>query len=280
MAVPTLNKSEFDELQSYIHSNFGIWLPDGKMTMVEQRIRPLVVDAGLPTFSDFIRLKLKSPSATDLTEFVNRITTNHTYFARESEHFDYLKKTVLPELTPIIKRETQEGSKHVFRMWCSAASRGHEPYTLAMLQRQYFGAEYPRWDAGLLATDISERSLKYAIRGYYPSDEVEALPADMRQKFFTKRGDEWEVVPELRKDVLFRSFNLNNDRYRFRRPFDVVFCRNVLIYFNMPTKLEVVGKICDQLRPGGYLFLGLAESIGRGTAGLKYVQPGVYKKSR
>lgn len=276
MAVPTLQKSEFDELQDYIHSTLGIWLPEGKMTMVEQRIRPLVVDAGLPTFSDFIRLRLRSPSPTDLTEFVNRITTNHTYFARESEHFDYLKQTVLPELVPGLKRDGQ--GTPIFRMWCCAASRGHEPYTLAMLQRQYFGNDYPNWDAGLLATDISERSLKYAIRGVYPDDEVQALPADMRQKFFNKRGNEWEVHQNLRKDVLFRSFNLNNSTYRFRRPFDVVFCRNVLIYFNMPTKLEVVGKLCGQMKLGGYLFLGLAESIGRGTAGLKYVQPGVYKK--
>lgn len=280
MNQPSLSKQEFSELQSFVHSTIGIWLPDGKMSMVEQRIRPLVVDAGLHSFGEFLKQRLTNqPKKADITAFVDRITTNHTYFARETEHFEFLRHTVLPEICKGIRARSQ-GSRPILRMWCSAASRGHEPYTLAMIQRQFLGSEYDSWDAGLLATDISDKSLKFAIRGRYAEDEVRALGPEMQRQFFFKSGDEWEVNPKLKNDVLYRHFNLNSPRYSFRRPFDIVFCRNVLIYFDMPTKLDVVRKICGQMQRGGYLFVGLAESLGREVGDLKYLRPGIYQKRR
>ncbi len=280
MTVPILSKSEFTQLQSYVHSTLGIWLPDGKQTMVEQRIRPLVVEAGLSSFGEFLEKKLRKPTKADMTAFVNRITTNHTYFWREAEHFQYLSEQVLPEISQRISRgQLGRGVKHELRVWCSAASRGHEPYTLAMLQREFFGLEYGRWDAGLLATDISENALQVAVQGRYNKDEIEPLSQEFQKKYFKVKGAVADVVPELKRDVLFRKFNLKNPKYSFRKPFHIVFCRNVLIYFDMPTKLDVVRKICTQMTPGGYLFVGLAESLGRDVGALSYVQPGVYKKT-
>ena len=280
MIQPTLSKTEFTELQQFVHATLGIWLPDGKQTMVEQRVRPLVIDSGLTSFGEFLRTKLAhQPKKEDITAFVDRITTNHTYFSRETEHFDLLRSKVLPEVVAKI-RARSGSSQPVLRMWCCAASRGHEPYTLAMIQRQFLGSDYERWDAGLLATDISDRSLKFAVKGRYEDDEVQALPKEMQKQFFFKVGNEWEVIPKLKSDVLYRHFNLNAPKYSFRRPFDIVFCRNVLIYFDMPTKLEVVRKIATQMPVGGYLFVGLAESLGRETGVLSYVQPGVYRRER
>jgi chemotaxis protein methyltransferase CheR len=276
MAVVTLGRAEFSDLQQFVHAHLGIHLNETKMSMVEQRLRPWVETLGFQTFRDFIDRALKKPTPAVMTELVNRITTNHTYFNRESEHFTYLSSVVLPEITT---RARSRPGKPTFRMWCAAASRGHEPYTLAMLQRKFWGPEYNSWDAGLLATDISEKALGTAIVGRYPDEEVQALPKDLREKYLRKvTEDEWEVAPELKRDVTYRKFNLNDASYPFRRPFDAIFCRNVLIYFDPPTKRDVVTKLAQVLEPKGYLFVGLAESLGREVGTLRAVQAGVYQK--
>jgi chemotaxis protein methyltransferase CheR len=163
-------------------------------------------------------------------------------------------------------------------MWCAAASRGHEPYTLVMLQKEVLGREYDAWDAGLLATDISDQALKVAVRGRYPADEVGALPERLRSYLHKVGEHEYEINHDVKKEVLYRKFNLHSPNYPFRKAFDVVFCRNVLIYFDTPTKLDVVRKIAEKLRVNGYLFVGLAESLGRDVGTLRYVRPGIYRK--
>lgn len=241
--------------------------------MVEQRLRSLVLARGYSSFGELVVELERRPDPALVTEFVNRITTNHTYFHREPEHFRFLVEKVLPEHVASLR----SGQRRL-TLWCAAASRGHEPYTLAMLQRRFFGPDYSSWDAGLLATDISDQALRYAIAGRYPEDEVNALPAEYRTHFRRVGSGELEVAPELKKDVLFRKFNLHTENYPFKRPFDVVFCRNVLIYFEARTKLDVARKIAGKMRPGGYLFIGLAESLGRDASELVYVRPGVYRK--
>jgi chemotaxis protein methyltransferase CheR len=279
MSLLKLEASEFSKLREFVFENMGIQLADGKMAMVEQRLRPLVEAEGCKSFTEFIERSLKHPSPRVMTDFVNRITTNHTYFNREPEHFSFLLSKVMPELVSRIRGDGRTASKPIFRMWCAAASRGHEPYTLAMLQRKYFGAEYNAWDAGLLATDISEKALAFATAGIYEAEEVEALPRDLRDAYMTKRpSGDYEVSRDLRRDVTYRRFNLHTASYSFRRPFEVIFCRNVLIYFDMPTKIEVVRKLASVMVPGGYLFIGLAESLGREVGALRYLSPGIYKK--
>lgn len=279
MTAP-LEHSEFVHLRDFVHTHLGIQLSEGKMSMVEQRLRPLVEARGHSSFREFIDVSLKQPSQALMTDLVNRITTNHTYFNRESEHFDFLMSKVLPELIPKIRSRTPSGSTPTFRMWCAAASRGHEPFTLAMLQRKHLGRDYSAWDAGLLATDISENALSVAVRGVYPGDEVEAMPKELRENYMRKMPDgNWEVLPEVRRDVTYRKFNLHSPVYKFKRAFDVIFCRNVLIYFDGPTKASVVDKLSQVLMPGGYLFVGLAESLGRQTGSINYLRPGIYQKA-
>jgi chemotaxis protein methyltransferase CheR len=269
----SLRREEFGRLRQFVHKNLGIFLADGKMSMVEQRLRPLVVGRGFSDFRAFVEAVEKNPGREMMTDLVNRITTNHTYFNREPEHFRFLEEKVLPEHV-----ESARSSRSL-RMWCAAASRGHEPYTLAMIQRRVLGRDYESWDAGLLATDISEQALSVAVRGRYPAEEADALPEGLRKAFMHRLpGGEYEVSAEIRREVLYRKFNLHTAAYPFKRPFDVVFCRNVLIYFDMPTKLDVVRKITEKLRPGGYLFVGLAESLGREVGLLSYLRPGVYRR--
>jgi chemotaxis protein methyltransferase CheR len=275
MAVVTLARAEFTDLREFVHTHLGIHLNETKMSMVEQRLRPWVESLGFGSFRDFIDRALKKPTPAVMTELANRITTNHTYFNREAEHFAYLTSTVLPEVTARAK----SAGNPTFRMWCAAASRGHEPYTLAMLQRKYWGSEYGKWDAGLLATDISEKSLATALVGRYPDEEVQAMPRELREPYMRKLpSGEWEVIAELKRDVTYRKFNLHNPEYAFRRKFDVIFCRNVLIYFDAPTKRDVVLKLAQVLEPRGYLFVGLAESLGREIGSLRSLRAGIYQK--
>lgn len=268
----SLHRDEFIRLRDFVQKNLGIHLADGKMSMVEQRLRPMLLTRGIASFGAFLEEVEKRPKPDVMTDFVNRITTNHTYFNRESEHFRFLTEHVLPE------HIAQTKGQKSLRMWCAAASRGHEPYTLVMLQKQVLGKDYGSWDAGLLATDISDQALSVAVRGRYPAEEVRALPETLRS-FLHKVGEsEYEVNGDVKKEVLYRKFNLHTPNYPFKRPFDVVFCRNVLIYFDMPTKLDVVRKIAEKLRLNGYLFVGLAESLGRDVGTLRYVRPGIYRK--
>lgn len=270
---PELQQDEFTRLRDFVARSLGIHLVDAKRSMVEQRLRSLVTSEGYPSFGALI-VDLEARKRPSLeTEFINRITTNHTFFHREPDHFKFLVDTALPEHVEFVGA----GPKRL-GMWCAAASRGHEPYTLAMLQRRFFGERYGAWDAGLLATDISEQALRHAAIGRYPVEEVSALPEPLRRFFRDAGKGELEVLPELKRDVVYRRFNLHAEVYPFKRPFDVVFCRNVLIYFDGPTKVDVARKIAGKLRPGGYLFVGLSESLGRDLPEYSYVRPGVYRR--
>jgi chemotaxis protein methyltransferase CheR len=273
-----LSEGEFQDFSRFIYETFGINLGENKRDMLTQRLRSLVVEQGFESFRDFFQSQLKNPSREVLSDVIDRVSTNHTYFNREPAHFQLLTNKVLPEVMPRARARARGGQPD-FRMWCAAASRGHEPYTLAMLVRDFLGSEYPQWKAGLLATDISENALRVARAGVYPATEVDALPSQLRERYFSKKGEGFcEVAPGLKKDVTFRRLNLMNTSYPFRNPFDVVFCRNVLIYFDTPTKKAVCGRISDVLESGGYLFVGLAESLGREVGELEHVQPGVYRK--
>lgn len=274
-----LTAEEFEQFSRLIYDTFGISLGENKRDMLTQRLRSLVIAQGCTSFGEFFQRQLKNPSREILSDLIDRVSTNHTYFNREPAHFEYLTKHVLPELIPLARTRAGRSTPD-FRMWCAAASRGHEPYTLAMLVREFLGAEYPSWKAGLLATDISDSALAVARAGNYPASEVQALPAQLRERYFKSRPNgNVEVVPSIKQDVTYRRLNLMNSSYPFRQAFDVIFCRNVLIYFDPPTKRQVSERMRDVLVPGGYLFVGLAESLGRETAGYKFVQPGVYRRN-
>lgn len=271
-----LTAAEFSKFQRVIYDCFGIVLAETKRDMLANRLRMMLTERGFNSFDDYYEQCLKNPSVRTLDELINRVSTNHTYFYRESRHFVHLCKEALPNVVPKAKR--RGNGKPEFRLWCAAASTGQEPYGLAMQLREYWGKEYAQWSAGLLATDISERALLQAQEGKYAGEDVNPIPPDLRSKYLRKLGRQWEVCPELRQDVLFRRLNLMTKVLPFKKPFDVIFCRNVMIYFDNDTRRDLVQRFYDALYPGGYLYVGLAESLGKNAGQLRMVEPGVYRK--
>jgi chemotaxis protein methyltransferase CheR len=273
--VVSLSERQFEALQGVIHRHLGIHLNAQKRAMLEGRVSRLLRERGVP-LELWLQQIMASPSREDLAQLANHVSTNHTYFNREPEHFEFLRRVALPELEA---RAGRTGRKEL-RMWCAAASTGEEPYTLAMLQMEHFGAAFGQWDAGLLATDISESALATARAGVYPANRVEALPAALRHAWLIKRPDgDYEFKLEVKRQVLFRQFNLITPKFLFKKKFDIIFCRNVMIYFDQPTKEALIRRFYDCLQPGGLLFLGMAEVLVDPGGLFAPVQSAVYRRS-
>jgi len=262
-------------IRAFIHRELGIALPEEKASLLTSRLRRILDERGLSGMEDYVSW-LESQSSPDaLAELADAISTNHTFFYREPAHFDLLENKVLPEIVDRLNRK----GRYDVRMWCAAASTGQEPYTLAMILRRYLDERNLRWKAGLLATDVSNEALETARAGVYPELSVHALPVTWVSRFFEKAGpEEMQVDPMLKKEVVFRRLNLIGRAYPFKEPFEIVFCRNVMIYFDESTRHAVGQRIFDVMSPGGYLFLGLSETLRRGATQFEYVEPGVFRK--
>ena len=271
-----LSDADFQLLRDAIRREVGISIAADKRALVIGRLRSLVAEQGHSDFASFTRELLRNPDPSRLSQLVDRIATNHTFFGREKEHFDFLVRQALPELCPTIEAQGERD----LRVWCAAASTGEEPYVLAMLIRDFLASRFPGWEGGVLATDVSARALERARRGVYPRRAVERLDPLLRLRYFRERGaDELEITPELKREVLFRRFNLMNQALPFRHRFHVVFCRNVMIYFDEPTRLSLVHRLHGCIEPGGYLFIGMAESLDRRSSPFQFVRPGIYRKA-
>jgi chemotaxis protein methyltransferase CheR len=188
------------------------------------------------------------------------------------QHFNFFREKVLPYLS-------REVTNRDLRIWSAGCSTGEEPYTLAMIIDEFFGAEKKYWDAKILATDISLRALEEAKRGVYSSKAIAPVPALWKSSYFTRADAETCAVSDKIKDeVIFRRFNLMNKTFAFKKKFNVIFCRNVMIYFNNETKHELVSRFYDATESGGYLFIGHAESLNREQTKYKFIMPAVYRK--
>ena len=267
-----ITDQEFEHIRGLVYSRFGINLTDQKRSLVVGRLQKVLKQKNFSSFSDFIRYVEADTTGEALDTLVNRISTNHTFFFREKEHFNYLVDKALPEVVPQIK-------DHDIRVWCAACSSGEEAYCLAMLLMDYFGDDYPKWDAGILATDISARVLDIARQGVYPADRVQEVPPMMKNRYFTKIDKEnYRVTEAVRRDVTYRRFNLMNTLFPFKKPFHIIFCRNVMIYFDTETRDALARRFFDHMVPGGYLFIGHSETLRRDICPFDYIQPAVYRK--
>jgi len=270
-----IKDEEFNKLRSLIYKNIGINLTEEKRTLLMGRLQKTLKSLNFTNFSQYYDYLVADKTGNALSNLANTISTNHTFFWREKEHFDFFQSTALPE---IAARAKQNNSNDI-RIWCAGCSTGEEPYTLGFTMMEFFGQEYKKWDAGVLATDISAKVLDYAIKGVYPADRVKMLPDKLINKYFykTKDGD-YEVKDELKREITYRRFNLMNHKFPFKKRFDAIFCRNVMIYFDNPTRETLVNKFYDLLVPGGYLFIGHSESLNRNATKFAYIQPALYKK--
>lgn len=265
-----LTEKEFNWIVSYMRNRYGIELGH-KRVLIEGRLENHLLKNGYASYGEFIKEIVDSPDGTQAMDVVNILTTNHTFFMREFMHFEYMNRYVLPWI-----RQTKAATKDV-RVWSAAASTGEEPYTIAMVLRDYFGME-PGWDTQLLATDISMEVLKKASAGIYLEEQIQNLPERWKRQYFKRiDAERFKVSNELRKQIVFKNFNLM-DNITFKGKFQVVFLRNVMIYFEDETKKFLLRNIYDHMENGGYLFIGTTESIDKVKSGFRYVQPSIYRK--
>ncbi|MFK7991710.1 MAG: protein-glutamate O-methyltransferase CheR [Sandaracinaceae bacterium] len=270
-----LSTADFQRLREGCRGLFGVTIPEGKKGLAEARLKSLARSlGGKHDVKGLVRAFVSGNGDPGIrTGIVDALTTNHTYFMRETDHFDLFTQRVLPQL------EKELGRSRDLRMWCAAAATGEEPWTLAMLLREHFGSSYKQWQAGLLASDISTRALAVARDGVYSEEAVGRLSSSLRERYFEPAGkDLLRVKDKLRKDTVFRRFNLASETWNFRRKFDVVFCRNVLIYFEGPEMDAVIEKMAACIRPGGWLFIGMAETLRRDQEHFEFVSTGAYRR--
>ncbi|PID81146.1 chemotaxis protein CheR [bacterium DOLZORAL124_64_63] len=270
-----ISDREFRSIRKLVYDKFGINLTDQKKTLVVGRLQKVLHERGFASFNDYFQWLINDRSGEGLDELATRISTNHTFFYREKAHFEFFQETVLPE---IHDRHKASGNQEI-RIWCAGCSSGEEPYTLMMLMMDFLGSRLNQWKPILLATDISAKALKTAMAGVYPADRVSQLPAGLRTKYFEKTDQGlMSVTRSVRERIFFRRHNLMDARFPFKRQFDAIFCRNVMIYFDRPTRNTLVGKYHQHTVPGGYLFIGHSETLGRDETPYRYVMPAVYRK--
>lgn len=267
-----ITENEYSLLTNYIQDNYGIHLKEEKKTLVIGRLQNLLIQMGMTSFTQYYHYLINDRSGDAVTNLIDKITTNHTFFMREPEHFYFFRDHVLPGLKKTIHN-------HDLRVWCAASSTGEEPYTIAMIINDFVENQGLHWDTKVLATDLSMNVLEVAQKGVYSNERILPLPKQWQLKYFKKYDCENSMVSDyLKSELIFRRFNLMETTFPFKKKFHAIFCRNVMIYFDLPTKDILVKKMYDALEHGGYLFIGHSESLNRETTHFKYVCPAVYRK--
>jgi len=249
-----MTPKDFGFLRKLLKERSGLVLAPDKQYLAESRLLPLARRAGINTLTELVA-RLKTPQAAALaSEVVDAMTTNETFFFRDKIPFEHFRDTIMPALI------ASRARKKTIRIWCAAAATGQEPYSLAMTLKG-MGAQLAGYKVQILATDLNAEVLERAREGVYSQFEVQrGLPIQQLVKFFTQVGERWQIAQELRAMVQFRPLNLLAD-FKPLGSFDVVFCRNVLIYFDQPTKTQVLERVARQMPDDGFLVLGAAETV-------------------
>jgi chemotaxis protein methyltransferase CheR len=264
--VRPLAPREFEAIRQLAYRAFGLDLKSGKEELVSARLRRLVRNGRFPSFDAYYRSVLADTTGASLAAMIDALATNHTAFLREPDHFEFLRRVVLPGLA----------ARDLVEIWSAACATGEEVWTLAMVVKE----AHPARRFHITASDISQKALAFAEHGVYPLERCRDVPAAWLSRHFVAEGrplTAWRVSPELRRLAAFRRVNLVQS-YSWGRRFPVIFCRNVMIYFDRTTQEHVVHQLSACLEPGGYLFVGHAESLQRVSHSLEYVQPAVYRK--
>ncbi len=277
--TPLMSHGDFSRLSRFIYAECGIRMPPAKKTMLEARLQKRLRALGLGTFREYCDY-LFSPAGTDneLVHMIDLVTTNKTDFFREPDHFGYLAHTVLPEWM-----RRHGGPARKLAVWSAGCSTGEEPYTLAMILSE-FAETCPGFDFRILATDISTRVLEQAVRAIYQEERVIPVPPPMKKKYLLRSKDNRaklvRIVPELREKVRFRRLNFMDGEFGLREQLDVIFCRNVIIYFDRPTQERLLNRLYGHMAPGAHIFMGHSETLNGLDVPLEMVRPTVYRRLR
>lgn len=255
-----------------VYDRCRVKLHDGKEQLIRSRLGKRMRHLGLPSLVEYVDFLREQADEDEFTRVVDALTTNFTHFLREPDHFDYTIKHALPQMLA-------KGQKS-FRIWSAACSSGEEPYSIAM----YLAENYPPglgWDWRITASDISTKVLALAKRGIYPEDRIANVPVDWRRRHFQRGVGEWEgqvrVKPDLAGRVSFRQVNLT-DTYDHPCTFEIVYCRNVMIYFDRPTQEQLVNRLCRFLAPKGFLLIGHSESLNGLKVPVRCLKPSIYQR--
>lgn len=274
--IITLEDSEYYRLSRFIMSQFGIKLPINKKVMLQGRLQKRLKDLNHRSFKEYVDYVLSSKGLhEEVYNMIDAVSTNKTDFFRESVHFDYLLKQGLKEYL-------EQTRKSRLSIWSAGCSSGEEPYTLAMVLKEYASTN-SFVDFNILATDISDSVLQHAIVGIYNKEKTEVIPVNYKKKYLLKGKNGYSnkvrINTELRSKIEFRRYNLLASDYGSLGKFDIIFCRNVLIYFERDVQYRILQQFCRSLNPGGYLFLGHSESITGFTLPLEHVKPTIFLKT-
>lgn len=264
-----MEDSDFEYIKEVVGAQTGIVLSDVKRNMVYSRLSRRLRALNMDSFSDYCDL-LRAEDENELVNFVNAITTNLTSFFREKHHFEYLEEEIIPQII-----NQNNGNKRI-RIWSAGCSTGEEPYTIAMTLK---GAipNIKTWDVKVLATDLDSNVVATAKAGIYAEERIEDIQASLKKRWFTRRDGQVQVSPELKELITFNQLNLMNG-WPFKGTFDLIFCRNVVIYFSKDTQRELVTRYAEYTKDDGHLFLGHSESLFKVSDRYKLIRNTMYQK--
>lgn len=278
--LATLTRAQFDKLSSFIHCETGIRIPPSKKTMVEVRLRKRLRAVSMNNFEDYCKYLFSDEGfSNEIIHMIDVITTNKTDFFREPKQFPFLVETAVPELI----QKSGAGVRRRLRVWSAGCSTGEEPYTVAMCLSDFAESHKSvNFDYSILATDISTDVLKRAINAVYDFEKVEPVPMHMKKKYLLKSKDSKKrlvrIVPEIRAKIQFERLNFMDDSSKLQEKMDIIFCRNVIIYFDKATQEKIIRKLIENLVPEGYLFIGHSETLFAMNLPLIQQAPSIYKK--
>lgn len=263
----SISEKDFKRLSKFIYDECGINLSDSKKTMLEVRLRKRLKNLNMHSYSEYCEYLFSQDGYKEFTDMIDQVTTNKTDFFREPSHFEYMIQKVVPELTRI---------KRDLILWSAGCSSGEEPYTMAMFLKEY------DCDFKIFATDISTRVLEKARLAIYNEERIQPVPRDFMKKYLLVKKDRSEIIyriiPELRSRIFFKRLNFMDNDYGLNEKMDIIFCRNVIIYFDRKTQGKILQKISSYLQPHGYLFMGHSETLFGMDVPLVQVAPTIYRR--
>lgn len=273
-----ISDKAFTRLGKFIQDEFGIKMPSAKRVMLQTRLQKRLRALNMQSFEEYCdHLFSEEGMQTELVHMIDLVSTNKTDFFREPKHFDFLTEKILPRLL-----KNRSGGKRRLLVWSAGCSSGEEPYTLAMVLSEYAECN-PELEFSVLATDISTRMLEMAQTAIYPAQIIAPIPEPLKRKYLLRSKDKnpmrYRIVPELRSLVQFRRLNFMDKNFGINKPVDIIFCRNVIIYFDKKTQEILLNKLAGHLSEEGYLFLGHSETLHGIETPFLQIAPTVYRKS-
>lgn len=269
-----LSEHDFNRLSNFIYKEYGIKMPPSKKIMLQSRLQKRLRELNITSFKEYCDIVFSPEGADEIIHMIDVVSTNKTDFFREPNHFAFMQEVILPEFVA-------EKNNRLLKIWSAGCSSGEEPYTIAIVVSQFFETQIG-YDFQILGTDISTRILQKAIDAIYSEDRIVGIPLEIKKKYFLKSKDPAKklvrIIPQLRSKVTFQRLNLMSASYDVKDMFDIIFCRNVLIYFDRETQEKVISKLCTRLKTGGYFFLGHSESIMGMQLPLSSIKPTIFVK--